>query len=67
MAKAIQKRLADMRSNPKSVSFSDALAVAEHYFGEPRVRVATTSSRRLGLVTLESTFRKPTAAPSRIR
>ena len=36
MAKAIQKRLADMRSNPKSVSFSDALAVAEHYFGEPR-------------------------------
>lgn len=37
MAKAIQKRLADMRSNPKSVSFSDALAVAEHYFGEPRV------------------------------
>ena len=37
VAKAIQKRLADIRSNPKSVRFSDALAVAEHYFGEPRV------------------------------
>jgi hypothetical protein len=37
MAKAIQKRLADMRSNPKSVSFSDALAIAGHYFGEPRI------------------------------
>ncbi len=37
VAKAIEKRLADIRSNPKSVSFSDALAVAEHYFGEPRV------------------------------
>jgi hypothetical protein len=36
-AKAIQKRLADMRSNPKSVCFSDALAVAEHYFDEPRI------------------------------
>ena len=35
--KAIQKRLADMRGNPKSVRLSDALAVAEHYFGEPRV------------------------------
>jgi hypothetical protein len=37
VTRAIQKRLADIRSNPKSVSFSDALAVAEHYFGEPRV------------------------------
>lgn len=36
MAKAIEKRLAGMRSNPASVSFSDALKVAEHYFGEPR-------------------------------
>jgi hypothetical protein len=37
VTKAIQKRLADIRSNPKSVSFSDALAVAEHFFGESRI------------------------------
>jgi hypothetical protein len=37
VTKAVEKRLADMRSNPKSVRFSDALAVAEHYFGEPRI------------------------------
>jgi hypothetical protein len=37
VTKAVEKRLADIRSNPKSVKFSDALAVAEHYFGEPRV------------------------------
>jgi hypothetical protein len=37
VTKAIQKRLADMRSNPKSVSFSDALAVAAHFFGESRI------------------------------
>ena len=37
MAKSVEKRLTDIRSNPKSVSFSDALAVAEHYFGEPRI------------------------------
>jgi len=37
VTKAIQKRLAGMRSNPQSVSFSDALRVAEHYFGEPRI------------------------------
>jgi hypothetical protein len=36
VTKAIEKRLAGMRSNPASVSFSDALKVAEHYFGEPR-------------------------------
>jgi hypothetical protein len=33
VANAIEKRLADMRGNPKSVRFSDALAVAEHFFG----------------------------------
>ena len=37
VTKAVEKRLADIRSNPKSVSFSDAMAVAEHYFGEPRI------------------------------
>jgi hypothetical protein len=37
VTKAIKKRLAEMRDNPQSVSFSDALRVAEHYFGEPRV------------------------------
>ncbi|HEY3623414.1 MAG TPA: toxin HicA [Roseiarcus sp.] len=36
MTKAVEKRLADIRSNPKSVRLSDALAVAEHYFGKPR-------------------------------
>ena len=37
MTKAIQKLLAGMRNNPRSVSFSDTLKVASHYFGEPRV------------------------------
>jgi hypothetical protein len=36
VTKAIEKRLAAMRDNPASVSFSGALKVAEHYFGEPR-------------------------------
>jgi hypothetical protein len=34
--KRIKKRLADMRANPANVGLSDALAVAEYYFGEPR-------------------------------
>jgi len=37
VTKAIQKRLGGMRSNPSSVGFSDALRVAGHYFGEPRI------------------------------
>lgn len=28
--------VAEMRNNPKGVSFNDALKVAEHYFGKPR-------------------------------
>lgn len=36
MTTAIEKRLAEMRNNPQSVRFSDALKVAKHYFGEPR-------------------------------
>jgi hypothetical protein len=35
--KAIGKRLAEMRNNPQSTSFSDALKAAEHYFGKPRI------------------------------
>jgi hypothetical protein len=35
--KRIVKLLAGMRENPKTVRFSDALAVAEHYFGPPRM------------------------------
>jgi hypothetical protein len=34
--KRIAKLLADMRANPASVRFRDALAVAEHFFGKPR-------------------------------
>ena len=37
MPKRIAKLLAGMRENPRNVRFSDALAVAEHYFGEPRI------------------------------
>lgn len=37
VTKAIQKRLSGMRSNPNSVGFSDALRVAEYYFGELRI------------------------------
>jgi hypothetical protein len=37
VTKATQKRLTDMRSNPQLVSFSDAPAVAAHFFGEPRI------------------------------
>jgi hypothetical protein len=35
--KRIAKLLAGMREHPKSVRFSDALAVAEHYFGQVRI------------------------------
>ncbi len=34
--KAIGNRLAEMRNNPQSTSFWDALKLAEHYFGKPR-------------------------------
>jgi hypothetical protein len=34
--KRIAKLLADMRRNPAGVRFTDALAVAEHFFGQPR-------------------------------
>ena len=37
MPKRIAKLLAGMREHPKSVRFSDALAVAEHYFGPARI------------------------------
>jgi hypothetical protein len=37
VTKAIERQLAGMRSNPQSTSFSDALKVAAHYFGEPRI------------------------------
>lgn len=37
MAKAIEKLLAEMRASPQSVRFSDALKVAGHYFGKPRI------------------------------
>ncbi len=36
MTKATEKPLAGMRNNPASVRFSDALKVAERYFGAPR-------------------------------
>jgi hypothetical protein len=35
--KAIEKCLDGIRNNPASASFSDALRVAEHYFGKPRI------------------------------
>jgi hypothetical protein len=34
--KRIAKLLADMRENPAAVRLTDALAVAEHFFGKPR-------------------------------
>ena len=34
--KRIEKLLAGMRANTKAVSFSDAMKVAEYFFGEPR-------------------------------
>lgn len=34
--KQIEKLLAEMRATPKAISFSDAMKVAEHYFGESR-------------------------------
>jgi hypothetical protein len=37
MASAIEKLLVGMRRSPASVSFSDALKVAEHFFGKPRI------------------------------
>jgi hypothetical protein len=36
VTKAIEKLLAGMRASAGSVRFSDALRVAEHYFGKPR-------------------------------
>jgi hypothetical protein len=29
--------VASMRANPRNIRFSDAIKVAKHYFGEPRV------------------------------
>jgi len=37
VTKAVGKLLAGMRASPRSVRFSDALKVAEHYFGKPRM------------------------------
>ncbi|MGH7104219.1 MAG: hypothetical protein ACREFJ_17695 [Acetobacteraceae bacterium] len=37
MAKVIGKLLAGMQTSPRAVRFSDALKVAEHYFGKPRI------------------------------
>ena len=37
VTKAIEKLLAGMRDSPRSVRFADALKVAEHYFGKPRM------------------------------
>lgn len=37
MPKAIGKLLHGMRQEPRSVRFSDAAKVAEHYFGRPRI------------------------------
>jgi hypothetical protein len=34
--KRIAKRLAEMRTDPGNVRLQDALAVAAHFFGEPR-------------------------------
>jgi hypothetical protein len=36
VAKAIRKRLDAMRADPGGISFSDAIKIAEHYFGEGR-------------------------------
>ena len=36
VAKVIQKLVAEMRANPGSVKFSNAVKVAEYYFGAPR-------------------------------
>jgi hypothetical protein len=35
--KTVEKLLDAMRNSPASVSFSDAVRVAEHYFGKPRI------------------------------
>lgn len=35
--RAVGKLLAGMRASPRAVRFADALKVAEHYFGKPRV------------------------------
>jgi hypothetical protein len=37
VTKAIEKLLAGMRNAPRSVRFADALKMAEHYFGKPRM------------------------------
>lgn len=31
-------KLEKMRSNPQEIRFSDALRIAKHYFGKPRIR-----------------------------
>ena len=36
MTKAVEKLVSEMRVSPRSVRFSDALKVAEHFFGAPR-------------------------------
>ncbi len=38
MSKPVAALETEMRSNPKNVRFSDAIRVAEHYFGKPRIR-----------------------------
>lgn len=36
MARAVADLLREMRANSQGVRFSDAMRVAEHFFGEPR-------------------------------
>lgn len=36
MASTLADILRDMRSNPAGISFTDAMTVAEHFFGKPR-------------------------------
>lgn len=36
VAKAIEKLLAAMRTSPAGTKFSDAMKIAEHFFGAPR-------------------------------
>jgi hypothetical protein len=36
-AEKVEHLVAEMRDNPRSVRFLDALKVASHYFGEPRI------------------------------
>ncbi len=37
VTRAIEKLLAGMRASPRAVRFSDAMKVAEHFFGKPRM------------------------------